>query len=198
MTANETENLQQVIARNVREYRRIRGLTLDALAAAAAISRRMLILIEGGATNPSVAVLDRLGQALGIGFPTLVGLPSQTGEGQVIAPEAMPLVWRGADPASVSRLVVATSPRGDVEMWDWRIAPGDAFAAGIEPPGTQKLVLVLDGVLTVPLADAPLRVPTGHSARFPADRPHGYENRDEGSLHFIATIVFGATVWGEA
>ena len=189
-----SEALHEVIARNVREYRRARGLTLDALAGAAGISRRMLIMIEGGTTNPSVATLDRLGQALGVGLSSLVGLPAPTGEAQVIAPDAMPAIWRGADPGSAARLAVSLGARGDVEVWDWHIAPGEAFTAGIDPPGTQKLLFVLDGVLTVRLAERLLRVPAGHGARVPGDRPHGYENREGRPLHFVGTVVLGAFI----
>lgn len=185
------EALQQVIARNVRDHRHARGLTLDALATAAEISRRMLIMIEGGATNPSVGVLDRLGQALGVSLPVLVGLPTQTEEGQMIPPEAIPVFWHGTDPDSTARLAVATGPQGKVEMWEWRLATGEAFTAEIEPSGTQKLIVVIDGVLTVRLGGTILTVPAGHAARLPADRPHGYENRDSGPLHFIVTMAFG-------
>lgn len=190
----ESETLHQVIARNVRAYRHARGLTLEALAEVAGISRRMLIMIEGGTTNPSVATLDRLGQALGVGLSSLVGLPAPTGEAQVIAPDAMPAIWRGAHPESAARLAVSLGSGGDVEVWDWHLAPGETFTAGVDPPGTQKLLFILDGVLTVRLTDSLLRVPAGHGARLPGDRPHGYENRDAQPLHFVGTIVLGTFI----
>jgi transcriptional regulator with XRE-family HTH domain len=184
-----SETLQQTIARNVREYRQARGMTLDTLAAAADISRRMLILIERGATNPSIGTLDRIGQALGVGFAALAGLPPSTGEAQVIAPGAMPIVWQGEHPPSAARLTVALSGQGDVELWDWRLAPGDRFAATPDLPGTQKLFFVLEGALTIGLGSTTLLVPTGHGARLSADRPHSYENHADLPLHFVATIV---------
>ncbi|CAA9571138.1 MAG: hypothetical protein AVDCRST_MAG18-1986 [uncultured Thermomicrobiales bacterium] len=186
----QVETLQHTVARNVRQYRRARGMTLDALANAAEISRRMLILIERGATNPSIATLDRLGQALGVGFPAIVGLPAPLGEAQIIAPEAMPVVWRGTHPDSAARLAVALAPRGDVEMWEWRLTAGETFAAKAEPPGTQKLLVVLAGILTLQIDETVLRVPTEHAARLPGDRPHSYENRDALPVHFVGTVVF--------
>src|SRR5207253_2889257 len=68
--------------------------------------------------------------------------------------------------------------------------------AGVGPPGTQKLLFVLAGVLTLRLDDRPLRVPAGHGARLPGDRPHSYENRDEQPLHFVGTVVLGTIVRG--
>lgn len=192
MTSSET--LQETIARNVRQYRRARGMTLDALAAAAEISRRMLILIERGSTNPSIGTLDRIGQALGVGFAALAGLPPSTGEAQVIDPGAMPIVWQGAHPPSAARLSVALAGQVDVELWDWRLAPGDTFAATPDLPGTQKLFYVLEGALTIGLGPTSLLVPTGHGARLTADRPHSYENRADEPLHFVATIVLPTSV----
>lgn len=112
----------------------------------------------------------------------------------MIAPEAMPVIWRGTDPGSTARLAVPLGPLGGVEVWEWHLASHETFAAEADPPGTQKPLYVLAGVLTLRLADTTLRVPTGHGARLPADQPHGYENHDESPLHFIGTVVMGAVV----
>lgn len=186
----ENDSLQQIVARNVRNYRRAGGMTLDSVAAAAGVSRRMLIMIEQGATNPSIATLDRLGQALGVGFAGLVGLPPPSGEAQTITPETMPIVWRGVSPESTARLTGALGERGAAELWEWKLAPGEVFAAKHEPPGTQKLLYILVGTLTLRIGDHTMRVPTGHGARLPADRPHGYENHDTEPLHFVGSVIF--------
>ena len=43
--------------------------TLDQLAEAAGVSRRMVVNVEQGTANPSVGTLLRLGEALGVGLP---------------------------------------------------------------------------------------------------------------------------------
>ncbi|GAA0915931.1 hypothetical protein GCM10009558_102120 [Virgisporangium aurantiacum] len=70
-----TAALAGVIGARVRQERLSRTWTLDQLADAAGVSRRMLVNVEQGVTNPSVGTLLRLSDALGIGLPALVEPP---------------------------------------------------------------------------------------------------------------------------
>ena len=55
--------------------RQSRCWTLDQLAEASGVSRRMLVNVEQGAANPSVATLLKITEALGVGLPALVEPP---------------------------------------------------------------------------------------------------------------------------
>ena len=68
----DTASLARVIGSRVRAERQSRRWTLDQLAEAAGTSRRSVINVEQGAANPSVGILLKLSDALGIGLPTLV------------------------------------------------------------------------------------------------------------------------------
>jgi len=68
-------SLALAIGMRVRQQRQARHWTLDQLAEAAAVSRRMVLKVEQGATNPSVGTLLKLGDALGVGLPALVEPP---------------------------------------------------------------------------------------------------------------------------
>jgi transcriptional regulator with XRE-family HTH domain len=57
---------EAVVGRNVRRLRRARKLTQEALAHAAEIDTRYVGGIERGQENPSVAVLGRLAEVLGV------------------------------------------------------------------------------------------------------------------------------------
>jgi transcriptional regulator with XRE-family HTH domain len=70
-----TADLSSVIGARVRQERVSRQWTLDRLAEAAGVSRRMVVNVEQGAANPSVGTLLRIGDALGIGLPALVQPP---------------------------------------------------------------------------------------------------------------------------
>src|SRR6476661_6002548 len=67
-------NLASVIGVRVRHERQSRGWTLDQLAEAAGVSRRMVVSVEQAAVNPSVGTLLRLSDALGVGLPAVVEL----------------------------------------------------------------------------------------------------------------------------
>ena len=70
-----TAALALAIGRRVRQERQSRGWTLDQLAQAAGVSRRMVVNVEQGGVNPSVGTLLRISDALGVGLPALVELP---------------------------------------------------------------------------------------------------------------------------
>ena len=66
-----TAALALAIGVRVRQERQSRRWTLDQLAEAAGVSRRMVVNVEQGAANPSVGTLLRISDALGVGLPLL-------------------------------------------------------------------------------------------------------------------------------
>lgn len=58
-------DIQQVVAFNIQRIRLENGLSQEALAEDARVSRTLLSRLETGEGNPTVAVLDRLAGALG-------------------------------------------------------------------------------------------------------------------------------------
>src|SRR4051795_10221596 len=70
-----TAALALAIGARVKQERQARQWTLDRLAEAAAVSRRMVVNVEQGAVNPSVGTLLRISDALGVGLPALVEPP---------------------------------------------------------------------------------------------------------------------------
>lgn len=56
----------QLLGRNVRRYRKLRGMTQEQLALDAGMERSYVSDLERGTRNPSVRSLDRLAEALRI------------------------------------------------------------------------------------------------------------------------------------
>jgi transcriptional regulator with XRE-family HTH domain len=54
---------------------------LDQLAETAGVSRRLVVNVEQGTTNPSVGTLLRISDALGVGLPALVESPDPDDSG---------------------------------------------------------------------------------------------------------------------
>jgi len=55
----------EIVARNVRSARAAAGLSLDALAGRAEVSKGALVALEGARGNPNLTTLVRLADALG-------------------------------------------------------------------------------------------------------------------------------------
>ncbi|MDT0309878.1 XRE family transcriptional regulator [Streptomyces sp. DSM 44917] len=170
----DLDQLTQSLARNLRRLRTERGLTLDALAARAGISRGMLIQIEQARTNPSIGTVVKVGDALGVSITTLLGAERRPAI-RLVPPEEAVRLW--STPAgSHSTLLAGTEAPGPLELWRWRLMPGEGHSSDPHPSGTSELVHVTAGVLTVVLDGEEHRVAAGTSASFESHVPHGYRN----------------------
>ncbi|MFC4007941.1 helix-turn-helix domain-containing protein [Nonomuraea purpurea] len=181
----DQELITQAIASNVRAQRAHRGLTLDALAARSGVSRGMLVQVEQGRTNPSVSTLTRIASALGVTVARLV----EVGD--------VPIV-RVVDKADVvtfhqgdvrARLLVGADMPMIMELWDWRLAPGEHHDGDAHPPGTREMLTVLDGELTLTVYGKSHRITKDDAVLFTADRPHRYANMGDEELRFVMVVA---------
>lgn len=169
-----TSALASAIGARVKQERQSRRWTLDRLAEAAGVSRRMVVNVEQGAANPSVGTLLRLSDALGLGLPSLVEPPNATaitvtrkGEGATL--------W-SSESGGRGVLVAGTHPPDVVELWDWTLGPGDRHVSEPHAPGTHELVKVHTGTITVEVAGESVTLDIGDAAAFPGDVAHSYTN----------------------
>lgn len=181
-----TAVLAAAIGERVRHERQTRGWTLDELADVAGVSRRMVINVEQGAANPSVGILLRISDALGVGLPALVQPPEPrqvavTRRGQGAALWTSPAGGRGV-------LVAGTEPPDVVELWDWTLAPGDEYTSEAHTPATKELVHVHEGIVTVTVADQVVAMHTGDAMAFPGDVAHSYANPGTTAARFSLAV----------
>ena len=71
----ERPSVLEHVSGNVRRLRLQAGLSQEALARAASVSRRMLVGIESGDVNVSLSTLDRIAAALEVSPGWLMGYP---------------------------------------------------------------------------------------------------------------------------
>ena len=181
-----TAGLASAIGARVKQERQARRWTLDRLAEAAGVSRRMVVNVEQGTANPSVGTLLRLSDALGIGLPSLVERPRQepvkvtrAGEGAVL--------WSG-DAGGRGVLVAGTDSPDVLELWDWTLAPGDAHASEAHAQGTKELMQVHEGAVTLEVGEQSVTVEAGDALAFPGDMEHSYANAGPQSARFSLAV----------
>lgn len=170
----DLDQLTQSLARNLKRWRGERGYTLDALAARSGVSRGMIIQIEQARTNPSVGTTVKLADALGVSITTLLDYEKGP-QVRVVPPEQAVRLW-STEAGSSTTLLVGTEARGPLEMWHWRLAPGDGSASDPHPAGTVEMLHVTAGELTLVVDGTEYPVPAGTSVSFEAATPHAYRN----------------------
>ncbi|MGG5260582.1 helix-turn-helix domain-containing protein [Phycicoccus avicenniae] len=191
--------LAATIGSRVRGRRQAKGWTLDQLAGAADVSRRAVVNVEQGVANPSVGTLLRLSDALGVGLPVLVGpaepLPvamTRAGEGAVL--------WNG-EHGGRAVLVAGTEPPDVAELWDWTLAVGECHESEAHAAGTQELIQVHAGTLTLGVGDQSLTLSPGDAVAFSGDVAHRYANESGSRVQFSLAVFepgVGASPTSEA
>ncbi|BAN48183.1 putative transcriptional regulator [Metapseudomonas resinovorans NBRC 106553] len=181
---DERPNVLEHVSENVRRLRRAAGLSQEALATAAGVSRRMLVGIEGGDVNVSLATLDRIAAALGVLFPDLVQQPDRPDRSRINA-----VAWVGSKPGSRATLLASTAARREVELWSWSLAPGERYRAEPDAEGWREMIYVIEGCLSVHSGDECKRVEAGDFLVFGSDRSYVYANEGDEPVRFIRNVL---------
>jgi transcriptional regulator with XRE-family HTH domain len=183
---SDLDQLTQSLARNLKRWRGERGFTLDALATRAGVSRGMIIQIEQARTNPSVGTTVKLADALGVSITTL--LDYEQGPQVRVVPEDQTVRMWSTPAGSRTTLLVGTDAGGPLEMWSWKLMPGDASSSDPHPDRTTELLHVSAGELTLVVDGEAHSVPAGSSATFEANVAHSYRNEGTGTVELIMCV----------
>jgi transcriptional regulator with XRE-family HTH domain len=180
------ERLATAIGGRVRRERQFRRWTLDELADAAGVSRRMLVNVEQGAVNPSVGTLLRISDALGVGLPALVE-PPQRKQAKVTRSGEGATLW-SSESGGRGVLMAGTDSPNVLELWDWTLGPGDSHGSEAHSAGTKELLQVQEGAIVIQVADESFTLSTGDALTFAGDVPHSYANPSAESARFSLAV----------
>ena len=180
------DGLATRIGRRIRAARLARSWTLDQMAESSGVSRRMVIMVEKGQTNPSVTTLLSLSDALGIGLPTLIanrnGVPAslaREGEGTTL--------W--TSDSGGSGVLLAGTPSPDVlELWQWILVPGDLHESPAHTPGTREILHVTSGTVILTTGPDTTALAAGDTYAFGGDQPHSYANTSAHQAAFTLAV----------
>ncbi|HDR2662087.1 TPA: helix-turn-helix domain-containing protein [Enterobacter asburiae] len=175
------------VANRIRNWRKEKKLSLDELSRRASVSKGMLVEIEKGAANPSIAILCKLAAALGISVADIVNVSSEPLV-HVIEEAAIPVLWQGAQ-GGRARLLAGTAGPDMIELWQWEMQPGERFTSPGHPAGTCELLHVNEGVLTLTVDETVTQVNAGASAVAKTEAAHGYANEGDTVLRFTMTVA---------
>jgi transcriptional regulator with XRE-family HTH domain len=184
---NDVDAINTIVGKNLVAQRKARGLTLDQLALASGVSRGMVVQIEQGKTNPSVATLCRLANALAVPISRLIEQTVQPSAYKTRLAEAQEL-WRGGA-GGWGRLITGFDDPSVLEFWEWRLSPREFYDGIAHPPGTKELLFVSAGTLTVTAGVVSETVAPQEALVFSADVPHRYANEQDEDVVFMMIVV---------
>jgi transcriptional regulator with XRE-family HTH domain len=180
--------LARKVAESLKRFRRERELSLDELAARSGVSRAALSQVEGGRTNPTLAVLWKIAVGLDVPFQDLMGTRVDDDVRVLRYGDAPPL--RSADGRVESLLLSPGGASTDVEVYELRLLPKAIHKSDPHARHTTETMIVLTGSIRLLVGDSAHDLSVGDSVFFRADVPHSYENRGTREARCIDVIRY--------
>ncbi len=170
--------------------RQAANLSLDALSRKAGVSKSMLSQIERGQANPTVAVVWRLANALGVSMGDLLGnTPTPSAATiEVLGAHAAPAI-RSPDGLCELRILGPIGLAGQFEWYALTIQGGGVLESQAHEAGTQEHLSVMSGALEVRSDTLVQRIKAGETARYAADRPHHIRNGQKAAASAWLVVV---------
>ncbi len=172
------------------ELRQQRGLSLDALARQSGVSKSMLSQIERNQTNPTIAIVWRLANALGVEMGSLIAGASKAAAPTIsLVPSHLTPTMRGPDGKCELKILGPIELAGRFEWYELSMAAGGALRSEAHEPGSQEHLTVLSGSLTVTSGESVQVVSAHETARYAADVAHAISNGAKSSATALLVVL---------
>lgn len=181
------ENINSVIAKNLKGIREKRKLSLEALSKITSVSKSMLGQIERGDVNPTISTVWKIAGGLRISFTELMSRP-ETEYKVLDISDIEPLVEDDGRYRNYPLFSFDTNRR--FETYYLELDSGSSLDAESHPDGTQEFITVFSGKLEITVDGDTLTAKNKSSVRFMADRPHRYQNTSDEVCQISMVIYY--------
>ena len=175
----------RTLGESLRQARRERAMTVEALAAAAGVSTGLISQLERGQGNPAFLTLRRLAEALHLPVAHFVQGPPTTGM-VVRADERKRLHLPDAD---LVYELLTPSLQGKLEVLRTQIPPGWTNESKPFVHEGEECIHLLSGRLHVVVGASGFVLDDGDSITYDASLPHWYANRGESAAMIIGVVT---------
>jgi transcriptional regulator with XRE-family HTH domain len=168
-------DVPDIVGSNLRRLRKAQGLSLERLAELSGVSRAMLGQIETAKSVPTVSLLWRVADALGVPVATLVATEREPTVVVLSRDRASVLVT--SDGRYAARSLSPANRQRSTGFFEITIAPGHREEFPSAQIGTRHNLVVSQGQLTVVIAgDTPITLEEGDAIVFEASNTYVIEN----------------------
>ncbi len=176
------------LSRNLVALRQVRSLTQEALAKAASVPRSTIANLESGTGNPSLTVLIKVANALGVPVDELLAAPHARIRKWSSSEIAVQTSGNGVTSRS---LIPERIPDELLNVMDFK--PGASMRGSPHLPGTREYFTCLAGQVTIYVAGERFDLAAGDVLAFPGNVAHSYKNNDSAHpAHGISAVIFAS------
>lgn len=173
----------------LQSLRSARGLSLDDLSKRAGVSKSMLSQIERNQANPTVAVVWRLANALGVEMTELLGSERAAVPAIEIVPAHATPGLTSPDGLCKLRILGPIELAGQFEWYELTVQPGGVLDSQAHEPGSREHLSVLTGSLEVSAQGTTSKIKSGETARYAVDGPHAIRNAAKSAATALLIVI---------
>ena len=170
MTETADDILSRLPAR-LRQARRDKGLSLEAVARLSGVSRSMVSQIERGESSPTIATLWNLTRALQVDFAGLLEHGEAADRIAVLRQAEVPQIDNMGEGCCI-RILSPPEEAGKHEVYDIRFTAGGNLVSQPHRRGAEESLTVLEGRVRVSSGTAEELLAEGDTGRYAADTDH--------------------------
>jgi transcriptional regulator with XRE-family HTH domain len=190
LAAKAEPAMDVAVGQRIRDLRRTRAMSLEAVAARTDLSIGFLSQIERGLSSPSLRVLATLADVLGVGIAGLFG----TKEDAAAAPDA--IVTRERQRAKLNlwrtgiskQLLSPAGSEGRLNLFLVHMEPGGSTGDELYTHDGEEAGLVIEGEMKLTVDAESWTLKHGDSFRFASRRPHRFSNPSSNSKAVVLWV----------
>ncbi|HEU5141245.1 MAG TPA: helix-turn-helix domain-containing protein [Bacillales bacterium] len=180
------EEIHLIIARNLKALRESNKLSLEKVAELSGVSKTMIGQIERGESTPTITTIWKIANGLKISFTSLIDQPQP--DTQVVLKSEVQTLSEDNGKFRVHPYFPFEDDRR-FEVFSVEIDKGGFLSADPHKEGTEEIITVFEGELTIRVNNNEYTLKNGDSIKLKADRPHVYHNSGE-TLTRLSMILF--------
>ncbi|WP_298850985.1 XRE family transcriptional regulator [uncultured Ruegeria sp.] len=170
MTEN-TDDILNLLPARLKEARRAKGLSLEAVANLSGVSRSMVSQIERGESSPTISTLWNLTRALQVDFAGLLEGTKANDQIEVLRNTEVPSIDNMGLNCRI-RILSPPEEAGGHEVYEIEFDEDGALNSQPHARGAREQLTVLEGAVKVTSGTAVTELNQGDTARYAADIAH--------------------------
>ncbi len=173
------------IGKNIGNYRKQKGMSMDELSKRSGVSKSMLSQIEQEKTNPTVVTVWKIARALNIPVEELLKTVSNS-QMEVLRRDDAPTFYSD-DHSCLIRVNSPIHMMDNLELYDMTFKPQGRLRSMPHFPNVEEFFTVISGRFKVTAGSRSVILNEGDTSRYKADREHIIENLtdQEGKAYLV-------------
>ncbi len=181
------------LGKTVQRLRKAYNLSLGELSEQSGVAKSIISQIERNETNPTLATIWRLAQALDVSIDRVLGTPEQNALVEHVGKGETPILV--SEDGKCKLAIIGWLKTVEWLQWyDFTAEPGGVLDSDGHQRGSVESLSVLEGTLEVSVGEETLTAATGETLRYRSDGRHVIRNPGSAPAHATMVCLLKASV----